>query len=58
MLSQELQQLHSCSQAQGSGGGEQAEEGKWELLSPFLETGHLQSAELSTASLSFLHLDF
>lgn len=42
MLSQDLQQLHSHSQTQGPGGGDQTEEGSGEHLGHFLETSHLQ----------------
>lgn len=42
MLSQDLQQLHSDSQTQGPGGGQQAEEEVETLLAHFLGKGHLQ----------------
>lgn len=57
MLSQDLQQLHSYSQTQGPGGGQQAEEEVETLLATFLKQATSKGAEQPTP-LSTSHVDF
>lgn len=57
MLSQDLQQLHSYSQTQGPGGGQQAEEEVEALLATFLKNATSKGSEQPTP-LSTSHSDF